>query len=215
MKLKNFDQFLNETKTVTKKPASKKTVTATITPDVDDKKIEATKEFVELVKEAAAKNAEVAKLADALKAEMKNKAQYDEAVIRKLTEMGATSIRVGKVLAFVETKKGRLVPKYKDEFEGLYKVLFDMNRKIALLTRQKIEDAREKPDDKTTVTYRTSESHVNEGLFSDIVHKVSSWIANLKNAFFKAVDAYSNSADELVDEVESIFGPLPQTIKAD
>jgi hypothetical protein len=184
MMMKNFREFLME-------------ASATVTKD---EKIKVPKELNELIKEAAENNKRVEELAQELKFAMKVKSIYDESVIERLQDMKAKSIKVGTVIAAIEKQKGRAVPSYKTESEALYKKLFELNRKSAIVIMQTLEAKRKAPQEKTVVKY------MSEGLLSDAYNKLKAWFKKWKDRFFKAADEYEEAADDLIHSYFQVDG---------
>lgn len=193
MALKTFTEF--------EKVFEVATVTAKTTSSIPTEKTEKIPTNTNaLIKKAKEKNDEVADLLEKLKFAQKEKALFDNAVMEKLSAMKATTIKVGKILAYLDTTKGRESYSYTEAQNILYKSLFAVNQEAAAVALRAVEALKHKNPDKTEVKY------VGEGL-SEVAKQ---WWASLKTTFaewkkkfFEAADKYEDAAANFVKNMEA------------
>ena len=183
MKIKKFHDFIIEAAGAVKIAS-------------DEKSITIPKKLNDLIKEAKIKNDKVAELAAQLKIANKEKELFDDAVMKKLEEMKATSIRVGKIFAFLESKKGKESTSWKTVADLLLKKIFELDKKAATAATAMIEGMKKPAEITNSVKY---EGPVIEESLSSVWKKIKTWFTDWKNYFLESADDYTDAADELED----------------
>jgi hypothetical protein len=190
--LRNFSDFLNEAKVDR---------TATIKAETDTQitnKIEKLlREAMKLTEDVEAQRAEFEKAVKIKELELKSK---QAAIMQAMQEMDTTTLKFKKILATIDTSKGRITHSYATLWE------FALNQATAAQKKALIEykevNQKINPDKLTLKLKRLPESVVNEGI-ADMLSGVWNWLKAKAAQFLGTTKIYTESVDALESVVNA------------